>query len=48
MGQVEFAAADVDENGEIVISIKFPTTQDYRHKYSEGVRIVYLPAEAQA
>ena len=42
MGQVEFSAADVDENGEIVISIQFPTTQDYRHKYSEGVRIVFL------
>ena len=42
MGQVEFAASDVDENGEIVISLKFPTTQDYRHKYSEGVRIVFL------
>ena len=42
MGQVEFAAEDVDENGEIVISIKFPTTQDYRHKYSEGVRIIFI------
>ena len=48
MGQVEFAAEDVDANGEIVISIKFPTTQDFRHKYSEGPRIVYLPAEAPA
>ena len=45
MGRVEFAATDVDENGEIVISIKFPTTQDYRHKYEEGVRIVFLPNE---
>ena len=44
MGQVEFAAADVDANGEIVISIEFPATQDYRHKYQEGVRIVFLPA----
>ena len=48
MGQVEFAAEDVDANGEIVISIKFPATQDFRHKYSEGPRIVYLPAEAPA
>ena len=42
MGVVSFSASDIDANGEIVISIKFPTTQDYRHKYSEGVRIVYI------
>ena len=45
MGQVTFEASDVDANGEIVISIKFPTTQDYRHKYQDaGVRIVFLAA----
>ena len=46
MGRVSFTADDLDANGEIAISIKFPTTQDYRHKYAEGVRIVYLPAQA--
>lgn len=44
MGRVEIKAAEVDANGEVVVSIEFPTTQDYRHVYEEGVRIVFLPA----
>ena len=41
MGQVAFAADDVDANGEIEISITFPT-QDYRHRYTEAVRIIFV------
>ena len=42
MGIVEFAAEDIDENGEIAISVTWPATQDWRHVYSENVRMIYL------
>ena len=42
MGVVTIADSDVNENGEVAVSITFPTTQDYRHVYSDYVRILYV------
>ena len=41
MGVVTITENDID-NGEVAISLTYPTTQDYRHVYSENVRILYI------
>lgn len=40
-GSINIEETDIDENGEVTISIDFSNNQSYRHIYSDTVRIVY-------
>lgn len=42
VGSVTFRDSDIDDNGEVLISYIYPSKQDYRHIYSENVKIMYV------